>query len=158
MALQFISIAKEESRESTTFGTLPTADLIKEVKVSEKGLIRIGYSARFKSSVSGTGHAAIFIGANQLKLFTTEPKVVSAVTVGTQLRHLSTTWTGLATSSAGEATGVDVTTGQLISASTEGGECSLWVAAGTYEVSVRYNATSGSVTAKERHLWVEVPE
>lgn len=158
MALFSLAIAKEETRESATFGTLPTADLIKEVKVGEKGLLRIGYSARFKSSVSGAGKAAIFLGANQLKLYTTEPKVQMVSTVGTTFRHLSTSWGGLTTSTSGEATGADVTTGQLISASIEGGMAELWVAPGTYEVSVQYKATSGSATGKERRLWVEVPE
>jgi hypothetical protein len=158
MALQSLVIAKEETRESATFGTLPTADLIKEIKVSEKGLLRIGYSARFKSSVSGAGKAAIFLGANQLKLYTTEPKVQTVSTVVTTFRHLSTTWNGLTVSTSGEATGADVTTGQLVSASVEGGEASLWVAPGTYEVSVQYRATSGNVAGKERRLWVETPE
>jgi hypothetical protein len=159
MALQFLFIAKEETRESATFGTLPTADLIKEVNVGEKGLLRIGYSARFKSSVSGAGKAAIFIGSNQLKIYTTEPKVQAATTVGTTFRQLSSsTFTGLATSTAGEAVGADVTTGQLISASIEGGMAELFIAAGTYDVSIQYKATSGSVTSKDRRLWVETPE
>lgn len=158
MALFSLAIAKEEVRESATFGTLPTADLIKEVKVGEKGLLRIGYSARFKSSVSGAGAASIFLGANELKLYTTEPKVQFATTIGTTFRHLSSSFSGLVTSTAGEATGADVTTGQMVSASVSGGEITLFVAAGTYEVAVFYKATSGSVTAKERRLWVETPE
>jgi hypothetical protein len=158
MALQALAIATEQERTSTTFGTLPTADLIKEVKVGEKGLLRIGYSARFKSSASGAGQAAIFIGTNQIKLFTTEPKAVAAVTIGTTFRHLTSRYAGLAASTAGEATGVDATTGQLISASTEGGEAVLWVAPGTYDVSIQFKATSGSIFVKERRLWVETPE
>lgn len=159
MALFSLAIAKEETRENTAFGTLPTADLIKEVKVGEKGLIRIGYSARFKSSVSGAGKAAIFLGANQLKLFTNEAKVVSASTTGTVFRQLSSaTTTGLAANTASEATGTDSTTGQLLSTSFEGGMAELWLAAGTYDVSIQFKATSGSVSAKERRLWVETPE
>ena len=158
MALFSLAIAKEESRESTTFGTLPTADLIKEVVVGEKGLLRIGYSARFKSNGSGTGKATIFLGANQLKFYTTEPKAISVSTVGTTYRHLSSSPAGLVTSTSGEAIGPDVTTGQLIAAATEGGMATLFVGAGTYEVSVQYRATAGNVSAKERRLFVEVPE
>jgi hypothetical protein len=158
MALFNLAISKEESRESTAFGTLPTADLIKEVKVGEAGLLRVGYSARFKSSVSGAGKAAVFIGSNQLRLYTTEAKPQQCGTNGTAFRHLSSALTGLVTSTAGTATGADVTTGQLISASIEGGMATLWLAAGTYEVSVRYLAESGIVTAKERRLWVETVE
>lgn len=158
MALFNLAISKEESRESTTFGTLPTADLIKEIKVGEKGLVRIGYSARFKSSVSGAGKAAIFLGANQLHLYTTEAKPQQCSTSGTAFRHLSSGFSGLATSTSGTATGADVMTGQLISGGIEGGMAILWLAAGTYEVSVRFLASEGTVTAKERRLWVEVPE
>jgi hypothetical protein len=159
MALYSLAVAKEETRESATFGTLPTADLIKEVVVGKHGLIRIGYSARFKSSVSGAGKATLFLGANQFKIYTTEPKVQQASTVGTTFRHLSSgSLNGLTTSTSGEAVGADVTTGQLISAGLDGGMAELWVAEGTYEVSVQYKATSGSVTAKERRLWIETPE
>jgi len=159
MALFSLVIAKEELRESTTYGTLPTADLIKEVKVGSSGLLRVGYSARFKSSVSGAGTAAIFLGANQIKLYTTEPKVQGASTTGTVFRQLSSSpATGLATNSSNEAVGADVTTGQLLSVTTTGGMAELFLAAGTYEVSVQYKATSGSVTAKERRLWVETVE
>lgn len=158
MALFNLAISKEESRESTTFGTLPTADLIKEVVVGEKGLVRIGYSARFKSNASGTGKAAIFLGANQLKFYTTEPKATSVSTVGTTFRHLSSCPAGLITSTSGEAVGADVTTGQLIAAAIEGGMAVLWVAPGTYDISVQYRATEGKVASKERRLWVETPE
>jgi len=159
MALFSLTIAKEESRESTTFGTLPSADVIKGVVVGEKGLLRVGYSARFKSSASSAGAAAIFLGANQLKLYTTEPKVVSASTFGTMFRQLSSSGeAGLVTNTSNEATGSDVTTGQLISATTQGGMAELFLAAGTYDVSIQFKATSGSVTAKDRRLWVETVE
>lgn len=158
MALFSLTIAKEESRESTAFGTLTTPDVIKGVVVGEKELVRVGYSARFKSSVSSAGAAAIFLGANQLKLYTTEPKVVSAATFGTVFRQLSSSGeTGLQSNISNEATGSDVTTGQLISATTQGGMAELFLAPGTYDISVQYKATSGSVTAKDRRLWVEVP-
>lgn len=35
-----------------------------------------------------------------------------------------------------------------------GGPCYIFAAAGTYDVSVQFKATSGSVTAKNRKLWV----
>lgn len=158
MALFSLAIPTEGSREGTTFATMPTPDAIKEVVVGEKGLVRIGYSARFKSSVSGVGRAAIFIGANQLRSYTTESKVQQCATNGTAFRQLTTAPAGLLTSTSGTATGADMTTGQAISASLEGGMVSLWVAAGTYEVSVRFLASEGAVNVKERRLWVEVPE
>jgi len=156
MALSFLTIAAEESRESTTFGMLPKADSLK-VTVPEAGLLRVGYSARFKSSASGAGRAAIFVGTNQLKTYTTEPKALAVATSGTSFRQLSSSQLGLTVGPA-EATGADVTTGQLVSASIEGGMAVIWVAAGTYDVSVQFSATSGKVFAKERRLWVEVVE
>jgi hypothetical protein len=159
MALFNLAISKEESRESTVFGTLPTADLIKEVVVGEEGLVRIGYSARFKSSVSAAGKAAVFLGVNQLKLFTTESKAVAASTVGLGFRSLSSgSNAGLVTYASGDAVGADATTGQLLSTSLDGGMAELWLAAGTYDISVQYRATEGKVTAKERRIWVETPE
>lgn len=35
-----------------------------------------------------------------------------------------------------------------------GGFCTVWAAAGTYDVSVQFKSSSGSVTAKNRKLWV----
>lgn len=151
-------IAKEESLVSATYGTLATPDEIKEVKVPENGIVLIGYSAKFKSSVSGAGAAAIFLNANQLKEYTTEPKDAATGTTATTFRNLTSSWRGLSTASAGEATGADVTTGQLIGSSLIGGLAAVFLAAGTYTVSVRFKASSGSVSAKERRLWVGVPE
>ncbi len=159
MATYSLAISKEETRENTAFGTLPTADLIKEVVVGESGLLRVGYSARFKSSVAEAGKAAIFIGANQLKLFSNEAKVVSASTVSTTFHQLSSSKiSGLSANTSVVATGTDVTTGQLLSSGLDGGSAEFWLTPGTYEVSVQFKATSGSVTAKERRLFIEAPE
>jgi hypothetical protein len=35
-----------------------------------------------------------------------------------------------------------------------GGVCYVFAAAGTYDVSVQFKASSGSITAKSRKLWV----
>lgn len=151
-------ISKEESRESATYGVLPTPDEIKEVIVPENGVILVGYSAKFKSSVSSAGAAAIFLGANQLREYTTEPTTIAAGTIGTTFRNLTSSWRGLTTASAGEALGADVTTGQTIGSSLSGGLAAIFLAAGTYNVSVQFKSTTGKVVAKERRLWVGVPE
>jgi hypothetical protein len=52
----------------------------------------------------------------------------------------------------------DVTTGQLLGrnlAATLMGLAVVFAAAGTYDVSIQFKSASGSVTAKERKLWVE---
>lgn len=148
-------IATEQSRSSTSFGTLTTADEIPNVELAENGLIIVGYLAKFKSSVSEAGRAAIFLGSNQIKKMAAGavPAVQEAQTVGTAFAGLSSAYSGL--SQGGENPGADVTTGQLVHAAGSGigGVCFLFAAAGTYTVSVQYKATSGSVTAKERKLW-----
>lgn len=147
-------IATEQSRESTSFGTLTTADEIKEVVLPENGLLVIGYAALAKCSVSAAGRAAIFIGSNQLKIAgATVPVVQETELFGTGFQTISSVARGL---DRGEGTSY-VTTGQAVyAAKTEhtGGMCFVHAAAGTYNISVQYRATSGSVTAKERKLWV----
>lgn len=111
-------IATEQSREATTFGTLATPD---EVTVTLPGssLIAVAYQAVWKESVAEAARAALFIGANQLKIASAGgggPFTQSAAT-GTSaanvLRSLAMTAGGLV-SGPGTGVGEDVTTGQLI--------------------------------------------
>jgi hypothetical protein len=144
-------IATEQSRESASFGTMTTADEIKEVVLPENGLIVIGYTALVKASVSLAGRAAVFIGSNQLKLngVVTEALCDSGTfkrttTNGSSLYNLSNTI-------------AFATTGEVLSPSSEGnagGPLYVWAAAGTYNISVQFKASSGTITVKERKLWV----
>jgi hypothetical protein len=149
-------IPTEESRSNVAFGTLTTADEIKEVVVAENALVVVGYSALVKSSVSAAGKMALFLGANQLKqIGTTTPEVQEATTVSTALGNCSTGARGLGYTGVGTSY---VTTGMVLGNGTEGNQGGFTIvqrlAAGTYNISVQYKATSGSVTAKERDLWV----
>lgn len=150
-------IATEQTRENVAFGTLTTPDEITSVVVPENGLMVIAYSAIVKSSAEEAGKIAIFIGANQLKSAgSTVPVAVETATSGTAFATLSSSLVGL---SVNVSKGTSfVTTGQTLTASsTTGGLCYVQrLAAGTYNVSVQYKATSGSVTAKERYLAVGV--
>jgi hypothetical protein len=148
-----VSIATEQTRESTSYGTLTTPDEIKEVVLPENGLIAIGYMAKWQSSVSANGNAAIFIGANQVKN-TTIAVVQEVNTSGTELQVLATSSFGLAQTGGSTAF---TTTGQILSpGAANGGFCYVFAAAGTYNVSIQFKAPSGKVTAKERKLWVGV--
>jgi hypothetical protein len=174
-------IATEESRTNTAFGTLTTADEIKGVVLPEGGQIIIGYQALWKESVAGTARAAIFLGANQLKAprLQNTPGVSEAGTGATSTTGkygvLGSMTLGLGGSNlqaAGEDMGL-VTTGMPITGAgipcyalsggavlTEAGsvtwcKCAITAAAGTYDISVRFKSSSGTVTAKERKLWVE---
>jgi hypothetical protein len=150
-------IPSEQERTNTAFGTLTTADEITGVVLPENGLIVVGYQALWKSSVSAAGKAAIFIGANQLKTAASGAPAVNEIsTLETKNSLLTSIPNGL-TRGTVESTSF-VTTGQAIATGSEpvGGVCFIYAAAGTYNISVQFKASSGTVTAKERKLWVAV--
>lgn len=169
-------IATEESTASPIFTTLATPDRITNVVLPENGLIAIGYQASWKytkEEVAGSRcNAAIFIGANQLRaaIGGGNPAVQEA-SIGSEVNHfrpLSSCAYGLV---GGRASGAgdeaQVTTGQAIGIQGEsswgerpimGGFCYVFAAAGTYDISVKFQGgdEGGSVTAKSRRLWVAV--
>lgn len=154
--------AAEQSANSPAFTNLSTPDEISGVVLPTNGLIVVGYSANIKSSVSSAGAAAIFIGSNQVKIDAggAAPAAQFVSTSGTTFHHISTNSYGLALVGSEVWTG-DVTTGQILGAANSGvalggGPIHVFAAAGTYTVSVKYGASSGTVTAKERKLWVWV--
>jgi hypothetical protein len=147
------SIATEQERENVAFGLLATPDEV-SVTLPENGLIFLLYQAQWKSSVAAAGRACIFLEGNEVQglVGATKPGGV-ATTSGTVFNTL------LSQGSAGSGgaglrteavAGAYVATGELASDFTV-----IRAAAGTYKVSVRYRATSGSVGVKERKLQVE---
>jgi len=143
-------VATEETRENVAFGTLTTADEIKSVVLPTSGIIFLQFAALIKSSVAAAGRAAVFLGANQLKkTATTTPEVAEEATAGTGFTTFSASSSGLNNTLQGTSF---VTTGQTIG----GAGAYIFAAAGTYNISIQYRATSGSITAKERKLWVGV--
>jgi hypothetical protein len=154
-------IATTESRTNTAYGTMPTPDQV-TVALPTDGLIAVAYQATWQESVQSAANAAIFIGANQLRLANNAgggPAVQQAslgANTGGIDTPLSTTPIGLLGAGLSTSYTGDVTTGQAVGANTNGGLCHVFAAAGTYTVGVRFKASSGSVTAKNRHLWVWV--
>lgn len=158
-------IATEQSRESTSFGTLSTADQIASVVLPENGLIFVAYQATAKSSVSGAGRAAIYLGENQLRGGYGSAWNPGTTTLAAQEATITTTeWVSLGSSQGGLVNAVangwasDYSTGQVVGSAADPsglhGPCCIFAAAGTYTISVRFRATSGSITAKNRKLWV----
>ena len=174
-------IATEETRENTAYGTLTTPDEVTILMPSE-GLIAVGYQATWQESSSTVARAAIFLGSNQIKVaHAGGVPVVQEAALGSGFGKdapLVSFPLGLLTP-AGAAGGAssDVTTGQVVGGvpvgqtdfgnyfggavqyepvGGSGGACLIFVAAGTYAVSVRFKASSGKVTAKNRKLWVWV--
>ena len=161
-------IATEEARTNVAYGTLTTPDQVANLVLPTDGLIRVAYQAMWKESVNNTANAAIFFGANQIKIAdatTASPGVQEAANAkGADVYGpLYSAPLGLSPGISGVGADTtaytgDVTTGQLVGmagATPNGGVCVVFAAAGTYTVSIQFRASSGTVTAKNRKLWVE---
>lgn len=158
-------IATEESRTNATFGTLTTADEIKEVKLAENGLILVIYEALWKESSAGLGRAGIFLNETIVEKQTNSTPseqfgVTDAANVG-KFRYLGTAGgaglKGDLASGAIDESPAPVTTGNLVGQGSvlgSGLPSLIEAAAGTYKISIRVKSSSGSVTMKNRKLWV----
>lgn len=174
-------IATEQSTTSASFTTLATPDQVDNIVLPSDGLIFVMYSALCKeTSVNGTLRAAIFVGNNQLQAPQASGAPVtlaartSAPVNGAYFPVVSAPF-GLAcvapadgvTNSTNISTGQAIALGQGAGVGFEanstpitgpagaGGHCSIWAAAGTYTISVRFRcAGGGAAYAKERKLWV----
>jgi hypothetical protein len=129
-------------------------------------VIAVLYEATWQSTVSGAAFAAIFLGANQVKIpanGSAAPVVYEASGPSGFVNSdspLTTYSAGLNSVDSGSYSG-DVTTGQIVGIQgtghagvSRGGPVYIRAAAGTYDVSIQFKATSGTVTAKNRNLYV----
>lgn len=174
-------IATAEATSSAALTTLTTPDRVSNIVLPSDGLIFVLYSALWKSTVAGSqSTAALFLGANQIKATSTGFGVATqyaaydasgggAAGYYTPLQTSAYGLVSVNTTNSVDA-GAPVTTGQVIggfggtsSAVTSGaltqstnhaGVCMIYAAAGTYDVSVKFATPSGTLTAKERKLWV----
>lgn len=161
-------IATSEARTNVAHGTLTTPDQVASIVLPTDGIICVLYSAVWQESVSAAGRAAIFIGGTQLfrAVQNNTVDVVQEADLGgtaAQNSVLTSYPLGLVSgaNSAGAYTGPQ-TTGQAVglapdtvdSSLTYGGPAWVFAAAGTYTISVQFRSTSGSVTVKNRKLWV----
>lgn len=173
-----VNIATSQARSNTAYGLLTTPDRVPNVVMPPNGLIQVAYQATWKESVQGAARAALFVGANQLRYQTADAgnasgpileealiNNASAVNVDKILATSPYGLLSLTNKASVSAYAGDVTTGQVIGggslfdsggADTQSyyGICTLFAAAGTYDISVQFKAASGSVTAKDRKLWV----
>lgn len=165
-------ISTEESFTQTSYGFATTPDRVQNVVLPTDGLIFVAFQGAWKESVDNAAKAAIFIGSNQLKIadINNPGPAVSEASVNTGAGGVGQ-YVSLASDPAGLTAGSDVlftyvndvTTGQAIGvtqptatgfANRSGGLCTIFAAAGTYDISVQFKASSGSVTVKNRKLWV----
>lgn len=166
-------IATQESRTNTAYGTLTTPDQIDDLVLGEGELLFVLYHAIWKESVAGAASAALFLDGNQVKqtpaIATAAPSVQEAgmsATPSNVATVLGTHAGGLGsrplTGGGATAYSGDVTTGQIldlgpsVNSGFAGGLCILKAAAGTHDLSVRFKASSGSVTAESRSLYAWV--
>lgn len=180
----YTSIPSEDSRTNAAYGLLANPDRVSNIVVPTGGLLRIAYQARWLESVAGAARAAVFIGANQLKVANYGGAPVTQAAVMATGAGTPSTYTPLHSSNRGllsapsrASSTADVTTGQILGAAMtfgtdslvelggtvliqeefhlDGGEIIVFLDAGTYDVSIQFKASSGTVYARERRLWVE---
>jgi len=113
--------------------------------------ILVGYQALWKETVVAAASAALFLGSNQVAGAEVGNTTGGTINVD---KVLATHGGGL--SSSPVIASAQVTTGQLLGdpANAVGGFCTIFAAAGTYDVSVQFKASSGTVTVNSRKLWV----
>lgn len=136
-------------------------DVVPGIVLPTDGLIAVGYQAIWQNTVGSNARAAIFLGATEVKMGNgsgapgtaeafgppevNDDGIVNSYPCGLQMAG-----------GAGAAT--EITTGQILGTFTtaaQGGVCYIFAAAGTYDVSIQFkNSAAGSLTVKNRHLWV----
>lgn len=159
-------IATAESRSNTAYDVLATPDRVSGLVLPTDGLILMAYHATWENSNANAGRAAIFLGGTQTKMHSTNGSVEIAETSGpTATARKSVLYsTGSGLDSASGALNYDgpVTTGEIIGSgqafagtgpSGMSGFTAIFAAAGTYDLSIRFKATAGSVTVSNRKLW-----
>jgi hypothetical protein len=140
-------IAAEHTRENTAFGTMSEADEIPGIVVPAGGTVRFSYLALVKASASA-GTLGFFLNSSGVPpLNSLEPLIG-----WTNFRALVTIPgnSSLVTSTTTEVTSLS---GFIIGG---GAIDAVNIPAGTYNLSVKFKASSGSVTVKERTLKAEV--
>lgn len=157
--------AGQEVTNSTSYVALTTPDTVSGLVVPTEGIIVVQFTALWKVT-GGTGFAAIFIGANQLKAATNAGGAAAIQDTQTTNGFVSTiqsTGQGLSNNSGTVASdSTNVTTGQAINAgaTTSAAECKIFgLPAATYSISVLFKNSVGGANqtqVKERHLWCRV--
>lgn len=161
-------IAGEGQRTNVAYGALdagvaPGPDQVSGIVLPSDGLIAVVYQAFWRPAVvSTTIKAAVFLGANQLKISSSgEPVLAEEASSGGSTLG----WGAVGTGALGMA-GQAGATGNTVSHASTGAVASghenqnkpgvlyIAAAAGTYTVSVQFKATADAVIVKARKLWV----
>jgi hypothetical protein len=157
-----------ENINSAAYTFAPTPDRVQGIVLPTDGLIVVAFKALWNHAAYGTqGRAAIFIGANQLKVaaspgFGGAPVVQEAEITDNadpgEWQGLVTASVGLRGESGNQSLTSDVTTGQVVAIggpfASHGGVTHIFAAAGTYDVGIKFKNAAGSLNVTERKLWV----
>jgi hypothetical protein len=165
-------IASTGTRTNAAYGALSDGpDQVSGLVVPADGIVLVSFQAYWSESVDAAARAAIFIGSNQLKVSqvgTAATAVQEAANSGAAniAQPIASTWFGL--SSGGNtalATGhaTPATTGTAVAIHNAGGTDQSTafaggllviedLPAGTYDISVQWKASSGTVSALNRKL------
>lgn len=138
-------IATEESTTSGAFTTLATPDRVSGIVMPTDGLIFVLFRANVKQTgMTGTPAVTITINGNTIAYISG-----TALTADVTFTAYGFAYTnGLRLISDGAAV-ADVTTGQAV-----GIPIPVFAAAGTYTIEAKYAAGGGTITARNRKLWV----
>lgn len=110
-----------------------------------------------QAAASGSGSTGVYmpVSSGAIGLFATTPgSTPSYVTTGQVVGQAWATSASKVSTELGSSVYHLTNGADAAGMSFVGGPCYIWAAAGTYTISVQYKATSGTVTAKERQLWV----
>lgn len=161
-------VTAEQSITSATFQVLGIADRIEDMDIDADDLLVVVFMGEFKSSGAGNGRAAIFVGGEQLMIggsnqaAATRAEETSFTYVASHplgLAGSESTATG--TSSLPTPVGISAKDTRQFVGATEvastieqlGGACVIRPDTGIHDVEIRWSATSGSITARNRRLY-----
>lgn len=153
------SITGEETRASSTYDFLTTHDEVTNVVLPASGLLLIHYRATVKTSVANAGRAALYLNGNPVVVMNgntgaQDPAEATGPFAANTYGLLHTDHdNGMEVTGGGSGAAYTgpTTTGELIPGSAF---VAVEAAAGTYTVGVKFKATSGTISAKNRLLRV----
>jgi hypothetical protein len=167
-----VIIPTTESRTNVAYGLMPTPDRVSSIVLPTPGILEVWFQATWQESVALAARAAIFLGANQLRIAGANATFVEEALTSSGTPNidapLSSFPPGLWSMQGAAGYAGDVSTGQAFGMTTGnfaistslnaqfiGGPCYIFLNAGTYDVSVQFKSSSGSVTVKNRRLYVK---
>lgn len=156
-------VPTQETIVSTTYALATTPDRIQNVVMPTDGLFAIGFIGMWKVSAAATVNACVHLGANPVKAPNTasggspiNAEAQASPGLATGYTWVTTSKFGMAGTMAAGADASTVSTGMTLwnQAFGDGGLVQVFAAAGTYDISVQWKTSTGTLSIKERRLWV----